>query len=281
MLHSVKFPHYERNMEKKGLKAFSLDFYLCAETYDIYGDESEINAGFSIDQDGKYLVTEYDTPVGVLETEYKVDPKTAKAFLNYAVHELQVPFWGEDLSDSEFGSDPFLDVIPEFRPDEIDEDAADIETDEEEEKGDPICTVSIDLNNGECREFSFYHEIHIRHEELAQGFMELLEDAEEVIKSPLHMLDDHQIDRYSKALAHYVFRMGVVEQFHSEGAVLSQAVMKTLNKDVHNRIAGLLTAIRDNRIDDVDRVLREFSRYGGDWDKAEPYMDVFDAKHND
>lgn len=88
-------------------------------------------------------------------------------------------------------------------------------------------------------------------------------------------LDDNQINTISKALAHYVFRHGVVEDIHAEGK-LSESDMKRLNKDVHNRIAGLLTAIRDNKMDRVMKTLGFLSLYGSDWDKCEPYLDEFD-----
>lgn len=42
--HRVKFPYYERNMEKKGLTAFSLEFFIHGEVWDEWGDEIPVSA---------------------------------------------------------------------------------------------------------------------------------------------------------------------------------------------------------------------------------------------
>lgn len=88
-------------------------------------------------------------------------------------------------------------------------------------------------------------------------------------------LSDKEINDLSRALAHYAFRNGAVEDIHTSGN-LTGADMKVLNKDVHNRIAGLLVALRDGRYDDVEKVLRIHALYGKDWDVCEPYMKEFD-----
>lgn len=56
------------------------------------------------------------------------------------------------------------------------------------------------------------------------------------------LLNEKNIDSIAIGLTHYLFRNGPVEDMHSEGK-LSQNDMKTLNKFMVNRIAGLLKTI--------------------------------------
>ena len=68
-------------------------------------------------------------------------------------------------------------------------------------------------------------------------------------------MSDSEINDLSRALTHYCFRNGAVEDIHTSGN-LTEADMKKLNKYIHNRIAGLLVALRDGREDGVYRVLK-------------------------
>lgn len=88
-------------------------------------------------------------------------------------------------------------------------------------------------------------------------------------------LSNHQINVLSRALAHYIFRNGAVEDLHAEGK-LSQNDMMALNKDVHNRIAGLFVALKEGKQESVDKVLGIHALYGSDWDKCTPYVAEFD-----
>lgn len=85
-----------------------------------------------------------------------------------------------------------------------------------------------------------------------------------------------QINDLSRALTHYIFRSGAVEDMHAAGK-LSQGDMKALNKDIHNRIAGLIVALKGGRIGDVQKLLSLYSLYGSDWDECVSYLDEFDA----
>ncbi len=60
-----------------------------------------------------------------------------------------------------------------------------------------------------------------------------------------HLLKKENIDAISKAITHFVFRNGPVEDMYANNQ-LSEVDMKTLNKNMVNRIAGLLTSIADN-----------------------------------
>lgn len=70
-------------------------------------------------------------------------------------------------------------------------------------------------------------------------FIKLNSDSKE------RLLRRENIDSISKAITHFAFRNGPIENMHSNNQ-LSENDMKTLNKYMVNRIAGLLTAIADN-----------------------------------
>lgn len=83
------------------------------------------------------------------------------------------------------------------------------------------------------------------------------------------ILNDN-INDASRALTHMVFRNGVVDDIHSEGK-LSEDDMKRLNKDVQNRIAGMLEAIKCKEYKQLLMLYTASKLYGSDWDKCEPY----------
>ena len=72
-------------------------------------------------------------------------------------------------------------------------------------------------------------------------------------------------------MTHYAFRNGPVEDMHANGQ-LSQQDMKTLNKYMVNRIAGLLSAAMDGSWLQLEQLFSYYRFFGGDWDAAEPDM---------
>lgn len=81
------------------------------------------------------------------------------------------------------------------------------------------------------------------------------------------LFKSENIDWISKAFTHYFFRNGPVEDMHANGQ-LSQEDMKTLNKYMVNRIAGLLKLINDGEWIKIELMLNLLQYYGKDWDKA-------------
>lgn len=77
------------------------------------------------------------------------------------------------------------------------------------------------------------------------------------------------IDGLAKALTHYIFRNGPVEDMHADGK-LSQEDMKTLNKYMVDRIAGILTAVSDGEWLKLELLYGFYQYYGRDWDAAIP-----------
>lgn len=90
------------------------------------------------------------------------------------------------------------------------------------------------------------------------------------------LLAESNIDIISIALTHYLFRNGPVEDMHSDGK-LSQNDMKTLNKFMVNRIAGLLKTISNGEWLKLELLLNFYGLFGKDWDKPIPDTDEIDA----
>ena len=82
-------------------------------------------------------------------------------------------------------------------------------------------------------------------------------------------LDFETIDMLSKGITQFAFRSGPVEKMHSRGK-LTQKDMKTLNKYIVNRIAGLLTTISKGDIANILKVLTFYVSLSSDWDSCKP-----------
>ena len=82
------------------------------------------------------------------------------------------------------------------------------------------------------------------------------------------IIKKENIDIISKALTHYIFRNGPVEDMHANKQ-LSQNDMKTLNKYMVNKLAGILSLALNGEWFKLEVLLNFLSLYGRDWDKAE------------
>ena len=87
-------------------------------------------------------------------------------------------------------------------------------------------------------------------------------------------LDFETIDMLSKGITQFAFRSGPIEEMHSRGK-LTQKDMKTLNKFMANRIAGLLTAISKGDISNVLKVLTFYASLSSDWDSCKQDTEEF------
>ncbi len=88
------------------------------------------------------------------------------------------------------------------------------------------------------------------------------------LSSKERLLNSKNFDKISKALTHYLFRNGPVENMHAKGQ-LSQSDMKTLNQYMVNKIAGLLFLVEQEEWLKIELLIDFLSKYGKDWDKAE------------
>jgi hypothetical protein len=95
-------------------------------------------------------------------------------------------------------------------------------------------------------------------------------------ESKERLLSRENIEIAAKAVTHFAFRNGPVEDMHSNHQ-LTQDDMKTLNKYMVNRIAGLLTAIADHKWLHLEALLSHYQLYGTKWDKVEPDMEEINS----
>ena len=87
-------------------------------------------------------------------------------------------------------------------------------------------------------------------------------------------LDFETIDMLSKGITQYAFRSGLIEEMQAKNK-LTHKDMETLNKDMVNRIAGLLTVISNGDIDKALKVLTFYASLSTDWDSAKPDTENF------
>lgn len=93
--------------------------------------------------------------------------------------------------------------------------------------------------------------------------------------SKARLLNNENIDGIAKALTHYAFRNGPVEDMHSDGK-LTDEDMKILNKYMVNRLAGIMVKINEERWLELELLYSYLKLYGISWDKAEPDCDEID-----
>lgn len=156
--HRIKFPHYERNMAKKGLTIRSLEFFIHGGVWDEWGNEISVHMRYFTNHTGLFRRIDYDAPEHERETEIRIPPQEAKKFLKAVVHELNAPFWKEDLSDA----GP-LDILPEYRDldgEDIEEEPEPGAGDEGEESRPPLWSLWLELSTGEQRDIIFFNQMH-------------------------------------------------------------------------------------------------------------------------
>ena len=78
----------------------------------------------------------------------------------------------------------------------------------------------------------------------------------------------------SKGITQYAFRSGLIEEMQAKNK-LTQKDMETLNKDMVNRIAGLLTVISNGDIDKALKVLTFYASLSSDWATIKPDTENF------
>ncbi|NYB73426.1 hypothetical protein HZF24_04650 [Sedimentibacter hydroxybenzoicus DSM 7310] len=105
-------------------------------------------------------------------------------------------------------------------------------------------------------------------------FNEFISQSSEVYKglnndSKARLLKQENIDGIAKALTHYAFRNGPVEDMHANGK-LTQEDMKILNKYMVNRLAGIMYTIYEEKWLQLELIYEHLKNYGTHWEQAEP-----------
>ena len=81
-------------------------------------------------------------------------------------------------------------------------------------------------------------------------------------------LTNSSIPMLSRAITHYVFRNGPVEDMHSAGK-LNDNDMETLNKYINNKLATLIYLLKEDKWFKLLGVIYAFELYGKNWDEPE------------
>ncbi|KAB8136812.1 GNAT family N-acetyltransferase [Gracilibacillus oryzae] len=102
-------------------------------------------------------------------------------------------------------------------------------------------------------------------QELAKAF---LKDKKLNDKSLHKMKDPTLAGEWAKAIAHFIYRNGPVEDIHSNGQ-LTDADMKTINKYMINQLTGLILTIQREEWFLLDNMLAFYKMFGGNWDNAD------------
>ena len=197
--HSIKFPHYERNAFKKGLTAFSLEFYINGEVWDEFGDELSVRMRFFMDDSGEVRRIDYNASKSEQETVVNIEKHIARKYHKALIHQDDILFWHKDLSDVDTANDPYLDILPEYRPDygfvEYDEDYEDQKENETGlENREPVWMVRVKLSNGEESVQTFYNNTYSQQIMLFWELMDWFEPEEVFEEDELdEMLDENEI----------------------------------------------------------------------------------------
>ncbi len=86
------------------------------------------------------------------------------------------------------------------------------------------------------------------------------------------LLSKENISMISKAITHFAFRNGPIEDIHADpNKGLTDSDMKKLNKFMVNRLAHIFTLMIDERWIELDMLIGQIDLfYGKNWDKALP-----------
>ena len=124
-VYNMHFPYAERNERKKRLLINTLVFELDHVTvYDEFGDGHSISMRFTAHRLTN-LLTMTDFDADGVELSITLEKKQMAKLLRWTVHTLEVFMWPEDYDlspDDLFFDGPLLDLLPEYWPEDLDED---------------------------------------------------------------------------------------------------------------------------------------------------------------
>ena len=166
-LYADRFPYAARNECKKQLHILRMEFTVCGEVIDEYGDVCCEDIQFTLDRkEHTVALRQEDEAAQIILTE-----KDMRKLLNVIVNSYEVFCWEDDygFSDTADADDLFED--------EWDSEFTDEEAPEESEHEDsPSWTVSVRYTNGEEQEMRGYDDLPDRVNELALELLALFEN---------------------------------------------------------------------------------------------------------
>ena len=180
-VYNAHFPYAERNRRKKQLIINTLTFELHTEVFDECGDELPVNVRFTADRISRILtMTDFDGDGA--EQSLALEGKKMSTLLRWAVHSLEIFMWPEDydLTPSRSNIPPYFDLLPEYWPDDWEEEEADKddedsldEEDVPEPEGEASWRVNIEYSNHTSQEIVSYQDyLADRPEELYLALLE-------------------------------------------------------------------------------------------------------------
>jgi len=90
--YEMRFPYAERNERKGRLHIRLLEFHVCGEMYDSYGDTYDICAKFTVDKQKHTIVREQNES----SVTVTLDSKEMSKLLKRMIHSYEVFCWNED-----------------------------------------------------------------------------------------------------------------------------------------------------------------------------------------
>lgn len=143
----------------------------------------------------------------------------------------------------------------------------------EEKKSDYLISQLFDVKESKISYRRKKHGVTIRNSILDDFLLAKTEETMKINeKYRDKLLVDENLTMISKAITHFAFRNGPIEDMHaSPNNQLSQEDMKILNKFMVNKIAYVFKLIIENRWIELDFLIKHTDMmYGHDWDNAEP-----------
>lgn len=90
-----------------------------------------------------------------------------------------------------------------------------------------------------------------------------------------NVLQKYDTNRLAKALTHYLFRFGPIENMHQKGQ-LSEEDMYALNKYTYDRTATLVHLLKTEDSDRLSALFKLLTIWNPDWDEPEILTDEID-----
>ena len=149
-VYNMHFPYAERNERKKRLLINTLVFELNNVTvYDEFGDEYSIHMCFTANRLTNVLtMTDFDA--GGAEQNVTLEKKQMTKLLRWTVHTLEVFMWPEDYDlspDDPFFDGPLLDLLPEYWPEDLDDEDDDEDPEDDAPEAEIFWRVQIEYTD--------------------------------------------------------------------------------------------------------------------------------------
>ena len=108
-IYAERFPHAERNKQKKQLHINELTFFIHASIFDEFGDEQDVNCSYAIDKKARTLIKKgFNDPMDL--TALVLPGDEMNKLLRWMVHSLEVFCWEQDYCQQDSNDEcDFLD----------------------------------------------------------------------------------------------------------------------------------------------------------------------------